>query len=175
MGFWPYLFIFGVPHDFPENHGVSQKWRHPEMAKHPFLDHFLDPFLTTFWTTSGPSLNLRPPYHGVSHKKWQKGPKVGPKSGPKSDLKWRKYHLSKSVFAKIFLEWNRQKSRFLAKKVIPLFGTLFLAKIRSQNPCDSLPRFWPKRDFPQKGGPKIGPKSGRNQKIDAITFDPHWF
>jgi hypothetical protein len=48
-----------------------------------------------------------------------------------------------------------------------------LAKIGSQNPCGPLPRFQQKRDLPQKGGPKSGPKSGRTQKNDAITFDPH--
>lgn len=84
-------------------------------------------------------------------------------------------NVSKSAFAKNYLSSNRQKPRFLAKKVISLFDPLFLAKIRSQNPCVPLPAFWQKRDLPQKGGPKSGSEFGQNQKNDAITFDPHRF
>ena len=82
-------------------------------------------------------------------------------------------NMSKSVFAKMIVEWNRQKSRFLVQKVISLFGPPFWSNFKSQNPCDSLPRNWQKRDLPQKGGPKSCPKSGQTQKNDAITFDPH--
>ena len=119
---------------------------------------FWDPQMTTFWPpfgpTLGPSLNLRPSYHGVSHKKWQKGSKSWSKKWPHKICHFLGYPKKSDTPKMTKMAKNPFFDHFLTT-FWPPSGSLWIPLvIFKESPI------WVSQKSDKKG-PKVGPKSGQ--------------